>query len=163
MGAIVIPHDPSRHFRSFLCSEPFQLDIHNELRRKLEKNVGQEVITKDVALKALKQIERSSKIKAFISHPIVIVLTSGLLVLAALLLTTTATNVLMVVALAVTLKAFSTFVSLTGEALLTYFLISMCSQPLSKLMEAYMDQAIKARQLIEDIEDSPDDVLIILP
>jgi hypothetical protein len=140
-------------FRLTRWSKPFYVDLNISMKEKLKLDNGRHEVTKDVAIKALKQIERASRFKSFITKPAVVILT-GIALLGASIGLAFATNAIVgSVALIVSLKVAAYVIGATGGIFVGYGLRNIVTRFLPVLSSEYNKQAQQARQYIQELED----------
>ncbi len=157
MGYIAI----NEHYREF------NIDLSHALRSKLKLGDGPEMIEKDVALKALKSIERSSNIKAFVTNPRVILYTGFILLGLSAAVSIIAAGVIMTVALATALNVASLIADMFAGAFLTIGIGAACNcggfKFLGVVSHAYDQQAGEAHAYIIQLEQDLDNRPVFLP
>lgn len=133
------------------CKSHF-VDLQNSIRNKLELNNESHEIPKDLAIKTLKSIERTSKFTSFITKPVVVILTGTILFGAAIGLALATNAALGTLALVITLTALSIIFGGIGGGLIGFGIQNSCNEFLPKLSRAYYEQAKEARRLIDELE-----------
>ncbi len=137
---IDITKSPDLTYKLLPCLPEFTVS----LKESFEKRSEGERLTNDTALKILKNIERSSTTKAFISSPIVYFPVSVLILSIGLLLPPAG----------FIMTALGIILSGIGGGLLGYSIQNTFNEFLPALSEAFSEQAKLAREYIDEIRAS---------
>ncbi|BBI16955.1 hypothetical protein DB42_BN00660 [Neochlamydia sp. EPS4] len=132
----------------------FRLNLIDTLQQKL-KIVVDRPVAKSLAVRTLKNIERESSIKAFLTKRVVVITATSAVVVSGLFLPHA------VASLAVLTSAYvRSVIAAVGTIFIAYV---MANNNLPKLSQAYQDQARQARYLMEEIRNKEDNVAFIFP
>jgi hypothetical protein len=148
VAALVIRHNNDNgNYRVVSCQKPFRIDIADTFAKKTEGKV----MTKEVALKALRSIERESKFKNFITHPAVII-TTGVIALTAGIVLGVLSNGVAAIAALIAMKVLGAVLGGVGGIVMVQGFKAMCNGSWGDMCQAYKNQAIEARRYIDDIK-----------
>ncbi|MBS4170234.1 MULTISPECIES: hypothetical protein [unclassified Neochlamydia] len=132
----------------------FRLNLIDTLQEKL-KIVVDRPVTKSLAVRTLKNIERESNIKAFLTKRVVVITTTSVIVASGLFLPNAAASLTLL-----TSTYLRSVIVAVGTIFIAYV---MANNNLPKLSQAYQDQARQARYLMEEIRNKEDNVAFIFP
>lgn len=144
MVNIHIHNRPTPDFTLF--GKTFNLNLHESVKNKIKHK--DHPVTQEV-LKALKSIERNSKVKSFVTKPLVILIT-GIAAVAIGTILTAIASIFSAAMVGLGLMIGGLTLGLSGTVLTMMGRFEMDS--FSRVSRAYNDQAVEARQLIDEIE-----------
>lgn len=161
MSVITIPANIYGEYSLFPGVNNIQVGLLQSMKDNLEIE-GREEVTKEVAIQALKSVEMYSKIKAFMSKPIVIILTGAFFLSAALALNIAVNLLFPVLPLLVILKVMALCLTVLGLGTIGYGIRQIFNKTWSNVYQFYQSQALDAHAWIERLEKSKN-IKIILP
>ena len=146
-----IQHTDNSYYRLFSYQKTFKIDLKDQFVKKKPKGhiAG---VTKDVAIKILKNIETKAKIKAFFTKPAVLISIAVALIAGSVALSIISGAVLAPLAAIVAMKVMGVLLSLPSALLLPYAIQGKFNGCLDDASRAYSNLAQAARNAINTIK-----------
>lgn len=156
VGVVELNPQNNDDFLLFPGLPVFSVDLNSCIRERLKLKDGDQEINRDVAIKVLKSIETRAKIKSFLFKKTTVIIL-GLLIIGGGVALGVAAGIVPV-AFKIALNIASFIFGLSGLFMTSYGL-SYCNPELSK---AYKDEAVAARDCIQEFKDDDNKGILLL-